>query len=84
MYKNNRYYHWSPVELHAMFYMASSVDWCGKEMKNKQTKRQTNGHKMLGISSLGSQMERLQLPEAQHVYYIELHREVRLLHVTEQ
>lgn len=39
---------------------------------------------MLGIGSLGSQMERLQLPGAQHVYYIELHREVRLLHVTEQ
>lgn len=38
MYKNNRYYHWSPFELHAMFFMASSVDWCGKEMKNKPKK----------------------------------------------
>lgn len=65
-----------------MFYMVSSVDWCGKEMKRK--KRQTNGHKILETGGLGSQIERLQLLGTQQVYYIELHREVRLLHVSEQ
>lgn len=52
--------------------------------QRNEKKRQTNGHKVLGTGGLGSQIERLQLPGTQQVYYIELHREVRLLHVTEQ
>lgn len=39
---------------------------------------------MLGLGALGSQMERVHLPGAGQVYYIKLHREVRLLHTAEQ